>query len=214
MTKAFIFDLDGVIVDTARYHYLAWSRLAKELNIPFNERDNERLKGVSRNQSLDILLSLQGRSATAAEKERMATRKNQWFVEYINSMDRSEIFPGVEELLKTLKRKGMHLALASSSKNAPQVVNTLGIADLFDVIVDGSMVENAKPDPEIFLLTAKKLNIAPALCVVVEDAAAGIAAAIAAGMKCIGVGSPQLLGAANLVVTATGDIKADVMNTL
>jgi len=214
LTKAFIFDLDGVIVDTARYHYLAWSRLAKELNIPFNERDNERLKGVSRNQSLDILLSLQGRSATAAEKERMATRKNQWFVEYINSMDRSEIFPGVEELLKTLKRKGMHLALASSSKNAPQVVNTLGIADLFDVIVDGSMVENAKPDPEIFLLTAKKLNIAPALCVVVEDAAAGIAAAIAAGMKCIGVGSPQLLGAANLVVTATGDIKADVMNTL
>jgi beta-phosphoglucomutase len=214
LISACIFDLDGVIVDTARYHYLAWSRLAKELNIPFNEQDNEQLKGVSRMKSLDILLSLDGRKAGAEEKERMATLKNKWFVEYISGMDRSEIFPGVDSLLKELKSNGIRVALASSSKNAPQVVQILGITKAFEVTIDGTMVKHAKPDPEIFLLAAQELNVSPANCVVIEDAAAGVDAAHAAGMKCIGVGSAQLLKAAELVVAVTGEINQTVLSKL
>jgi len=214
LISACIFDLDGVIVDTARYHYLAWNRLAKELRIPFSEQDNERLKGVSRMKSLDILLSLGGRQASPDEKERLATLKNTWFVEYINGMGRSEIFPGVDNLLKELKSDGVRIALASSSKNAPQVIGILGLEKAFEVVVDGSMVKNAKPDPEIFLLAARLLKVPPVNCVVVEDAAAGVEAAHAAGMKCIGVGLPTLLGAAELVVGATGEINPNVLNKL
>jgi len=214
LISACIFDLDGVIVDTARYHYLAWGRLAKELNIPFNEQDNERLKGVSRMKSLDILLSLDDRQASSGEKERLATLKNQWFVEYIGKMDRSEIFPGVDRLLMELKSNGIRVALASSSKNAPQVGGILGIAGAFEVTIDGGMVKHAKPDPEIFLLAAERLHVPPEDCVVVEDAAAGVDAAHAAGMKCIGVGSAQLLSAAEMVVAATGDISLPSLSRL
>ena len=215
MIKACIFDLDGVIVDTARYHYLAWSRLARELNIPFTEQDNERLKGVSRKESLEILLSLgKGQQYSAAEKEELAARKNAWFVEYINQMDRDEIFPGVVRLISEFRQRGMRIGLASSSKNAPQVIRSLGVAESFDAVVDGSMVRHAKPDPEIFLLAAALLQVSPAECVVFEDAAAGIESALAAGMKCVGIVSKQLLGRANLVVSRTGDFDPDVINTL
>lgn len=202
--------MDGVIVDTARYHYLAWKRLADELNIPFDERDNERLKGVSRMASLNILLSLGGRQASDEEKQRLAARKNAWFVDYINHMDRSEIFAGVEGLLRSIKLQGILIGLASSSKNAPQVVEVLGIAGHFDSIVDGSMVSRAKPDPEIFLLAASLMTVPPVNCVVVEDASAGIEAAKAAGMKCIGVGSREQLYAADLVVERTGQITSNL----
>lgn len=215
MIKACIFDLDGVIVDTARYHFLAWSRLAGELNIPFTEQDNERLKGVSRKESLGILLSLgNGQQYSAAEKEELAARKNAWFVEYINQMDRDEIFPGVARLISELRQRGMRIGLASSSKNAPQVIRSLGVAESFDAVVDGSMVRHAKPDPEIFLLAAALLHVSPAECLVFEDAAAGIESALAAGMKCVGIGSKQLLGRANLVVSRTGDFDPDTINTL
>ena len=215
MIKACIFDLDGVIVDTARYHFLAWSRLAKELNIPFNEQDNERLKGVSRIESLDILLSLRnGLHFNQQEKATFAARKNEWFVEYINGMGREEIFPGVKQLIVGLKKCGQRVALASSSKNAPQVVRSLGIAEAFDVIIDGSMVKKAKPDPEIFLLASARLDVPAAQCVVFEDAVAGVEAALSAGMKCVGVGSKDQLGRADIVVGKTGDFALSDLDKL
>ena len=207
MIKACIFDLDGVIVDTARYHFLAWSRLANELDIPFTEADNERLKGVSRMKSLEILLSLgSGVPVDERTKEELAARKNAWFVEYITHMDRREIFPGVEVLIHDLKQQGVGIGLASSSRNARQVIDSLGIADAFDAIVDGTMVSHTKPDPEIFLLAANMLKAPASQCIVFEDATAGVQAALAAGMKCVGVGSREQLGEADIVVSKTGDI--------
>jgi beta-phosphoglucomutase len=215
LIKACIFDLDGVIVDTARYHFLAWTRLAKELGIPFTERDNERLKGVSRMKSLEILLSLGGDSHyDGPAKERLAARKNEWFVEYNTHMNRGEIFPGVEELILELKHEDIRIGLASSSRNAQQVIKSLGIADLFDAIVDGTMVTHAKPDPEVFLLAAGMLMVAVGQCVVFEDAAAGVQAALAAGMKCVGVGSKEQLGEADVVVTRTADIGISALRAL
>jgi len=215
LIKACIFDLDGVIVDTARYHFLAWSRLATELNIPFTEQDNERLKGVSRVESLNILLSLgKGLHLDPSEREKLAARKNEWFVEYINHMRRDEIFPGVEHLIGELKKSGMRIGLASSSKNAPQVIQSLGILERFDSIVDGSMVTHAKPDPEIFLLAASRLSVPAANCLVFEDAAAGIDAACAAGMKCVGVGSRDQLGRADMVISKTGEFTVSMLSQL
>lgn len=209
-----IFDLDGVIVDTAKFHFLAWQRLAKELRINFTEQDNERLKGVSRMESLDILLSLDNRVVDPKTKDELATRKNAWFVEYINALQPDEIYPGVKDLLVQLRQRGYKLGLASSSKNAGTVLQRLGIADLFDCVVDGTMIRNSKPDPEVFLLAASKLGADPATCVVFEDAEAGVEAAVRAGMKCVGIGSPALLGKANRVVAKTADFRIEWLNTL
>jgi len=205
MIQAVIFDLDGVIVDTAHYHFIAWKRLAKELGIHFTEQENEQLKGVSRMRSLEIILELGNLRLSQEEMERLATKKNQWFVDYINAMKPEEIFPGVKELIRDIRSQGIKVALASSSKNADTVLNLLNIGSLFDAIVDGTMITHTKPDPEIFLLAAKKLSIPPPQCLVFEDAEAGVEAAIAAGMKCIGVGSPQQLSKANVVVSKTTD---------
>ncbi len=212
--KACIFDLDGVIVDTAKFHYLAWKRLAHELGFDFSEHDNEQLKGISRMESLDILLRIG--KVTADEKARnlMAERKNGWFVDYINAMKPDEIFPGAKELLQQLRSKGYKVGLASSSKNAGTVLDRLGIANLFDCVVDGRMIKNSKPDPEVFLLAATKLNMPPANCVVFEDAEAGVEAAINAGMKSVGIGSPTILGKANLVIQRTGDFRIEQLNSL
>ncbi|MEJ7645460.1 MAG: beta-phosphoglucomutase [Chryseolinea sp.] len=214
MIKACIFDLDGVIVDTAQYHYLAWNRLAKEIGIPFTETDNERLKGVSRMQSLDIILELGGVTLSKVKKERLATEKNTWFVDYINRMAPDEIFPGIKTLLERLRKMGMKVALASSSKNANRVVQLLNIKNSFDVIVDGTMVVNSKPDPEIFLLAASKLRISPEHCLVFEDAEAGVEAALAAGMRCIGIGSPLQLGKANKVIAKAAEFPIDFLQQL
>lgn len=213
MIKAVIFDLDGVIVDTAHYHYLAWKRLAKELGFDLTLEQNELLKGVSRMRSLEIILDLGGIKLSEAEKERIANKKNGWFVEYVNEMKPEEIFPGVKELLKSIRSKGLKMGLASSSKNAHAVINLLNIENEFDAIVDGTMIIHSKPDPEIFLLTASKLGVVPAECVVFEDAEAGVEAALAAGMKCVGVGSPEQLGKANLVVAKTADFKLQTLNS-
>ncbi len=198
--KAAIFDLDGVIVDTAKYHYLAWKKLANELGIDLTIEDNERLKGVSRMDSLGIILSLGGLSFSEAEKIKMADRKNAWFVDFVNQMQPDEILPGAKELLQACRENGMKVALGSSSKNAKSVLGLLNIEHLFDVIVDGTMIKNSKPHPEIFLLGASLLNISPDQCIVFEDAEAGVEAALAAGMMCIGLGSPAQLGKANLVI--------------
>jgi len=208
MIKACIFDLDGVIVDTARYHFLAWRRLSHELGVDLSEKDNEKLKGVSRMQSLQIILDMGKVNITKDRKESLANRKNEWFVEYVEAMKPDEIFPGVKQLISSIRKKKMKVALASSSKNAPRVLELLGIRDLFDVIVDGSMIIDTKPDPEIFLLTAQKLNIQPKDCLVFEDAEAGVEAAIRAGMKCVGVGSENL-SKATRVVAKTADFKIE-----
>ena len=213
MIKAAIFDLDGVIVDTAHYHFLAWQRLAKELGVDLTEKINEKLKGVSRLQSLQIILDLGKIEIDKEKKESLAERKNEWFCEYINSMKPEEIFPGVKQLITAIRKKGIKIALASSSKNAPRVIELLGIQDLFDALVDGSMIIDTKPDPEIFMLTAQKLNVAPKDCVVFEDAEAGVEAAIRAGMKVVGVGSENL-SKANKVVARTADFKPEDLNSL
>lgn len=214
MIKACIFDLDGVIVDTAHYHYLAWQRLAHEIGIDLTQKDNEKLKGVSRMQSLQIILDMGRITLTKDRKEALADRKNEWFVEYIEAMKPSEIFPGVKQLITAIRKKGIKVALASSSKNAPRVIELLGIANLFDVVVDGSMIVDTKPDPEIFLLCGQKLNIRPANCLVFEDAEAGVEAAVRAGMKCVGVGSPAILGKANKIVAKTADFKIEDLTSI
>ena len=214
LIKACIFDLDGVIVDTAKFHYLAWKRLADEQGIPFTEHDNEQLKGISRMESLDILLSLGSRKVDEKSKAEMATRKNEWFVDYITAMKPDEIFPGVKTLLEDLRNKKFKVGLASSSKNAGTVLDRLGIANLFDCVVDGTMIKNSKPDPEVFLLAAERLNVPPDTCVVFEDAEAGVEAAHRAGMKSVGIGSPAILGEAELVIPRTGDFAIEQLNTL
>jgi len=212
--RACIFDLDGVIVDTAHYHFIAWRRLAKELGVVLTEKENERLKGVSRMSSLEIILALGGVVLGEAEKEKLAEKKNAWFVEYVNAMKPEEIFPGVKKLILDLKNLGIKVALASSSKNAGTVIQLLKIEKEFDAVVDGKMVTHSKPDPEIFLLAAKKLGVEPGYCVVFEDAEAGVEAALRAGMKCVGVGSADQLGKANLVVKKTADVDITKLNRL
>ncbi len=214
MIKAVIFDLDGVIVDTAHYHFIAWQRLANELGITFTEKENERLKGVSRMHSLEIILEIGGVTLSEAKKEELATKKNSWFVEYIEAIRPEEIFKGVKEMLQALRTQGFKVALASSSKNAETVLRLLQVKNLFDTVVDGTMVKNSKPDPEIFLLAASKLGVSPDLCVVFEDAEAGVEAALAAGMKCVGVGSADQLGKAHAIVKSTADFPISKLNSL
>ena len=205
MIQAVIFDLDGVIVDTAHYHFIAWKRLADELGIPFTDKENEQLKGVSRMRSLEIILELGHAQLPAKTKEELADKKNQWFVEYVHAMKPDEIFPGVKELIAGIRARGMKVALASSSKNADAVLTLLDIKNLFDAIVDGTMIKHTKPDPEIFLLAARLLHVSPADCLVFEDAEAGVEAALAAGMKCVGVGSVDQLPRAHYHVASTAN---------
>lgn len=197
--KAAIFDLDGVVVDTAKYHYQAWKRLARELGFDFDERDNERLKGVSRMRSLEILLEIGGVSLNSVEPDALAAKKNGWYLEFIRKMTPDEILPGAKELLEELRSKGIKLALGSASKNAPVILERLGLAAHFDTIVDGNKVTRAKPAPDIFLRGAEELNVEPANCVVFEDAEAGIQAAINAGMRTVGIGNTDILKKADIV---------------
>jgi len=212
--KACIFDLDGVIVDTAKYHYLAWKRLAAELGIDLTEEVNERLKGVSRIESLNIILSMKGLELSSSEKESLADKKNKWFIEYIHTMTPEEIFPGVKELMKEIRSDKIKVGLASSSKNAKAVLELLGIEKEFEVVVDGTMIEHTKPDPEIFLRAASALKTSPSDCIVIEDAESGVEAAIRAGMKCVGIGSPRQLSKANLVVAKISDLTFEQLKQL
>jgi beta-phosphoglucomutase len=197
---AAIFDLDGVLVDTAKYHFLAWKRLADMLNIPFSEKDNERLKGVSRMESLDIILRKGNLSPGISEREKLAEEKNRIYVKYINTIDSSNLLDGAKPYLESLVSSGINTALASASKNARTIIEKSGIRDLFDVVVDGTMFTRSKPDPEVFILAAQRLGVANQLCAVFEDAAAGITAAHAAGMKAVGIGSRDFLSEADIVL--------------
>lgn len=209
--KACIFDLDGVIVDTAHYHFLAWKRLAAELGIELTLDDNEKLKGVSRMDSLDIILKKGSVEMAQPERVALADKKNGWFVEYIEQMKADEIFPGVEHLIRTLKQNGIKVALASSSKNAPRVLQLLKIENLFDAVVHGGMITHSKPHPEIFETAAAMLKVSPAHCLVFEDAEAGVEAALNAGMPAVGIGSPTVLTNADMVVQKTADFDLSLL---
>jgi beta-phosphoglucomutase len=204
--KACIFDLDGVIVDTAKYHYLAWKKLAVMLNIQFSREDNERLKGVSRMASLDIILEIGKMSLDYKKREEYAALKNEWYLDYIRRMTPDEILPGSLELISELKNAGIKVALGSASRNTPLILERLGIGKLFDAVADGNVVSKAKPDPEVFIEAAKMVGTAPADCVVFEDAIAGVEAALAGGMICIGIGSEKILTDAHYVVSGLDKI--------
>ncbi|MGE5593399.1 MAG: beta-phosphoglucomutase, partial [Betaproteobacteria bacterium] len=198
--EAAIFDLDGVVVDTAKYHYLAWKRLANELGFDFSPEDNEKLKGVSRMRSLEILLEIAGLSLDEQKKTELAEKKNRWYVEYVSKLSPSEILPGASEFIGGLRKLGIKTALASASKNAPIILEGLGITTLFDAVVDGNTASKAKPDPEVFLLAAARLGADPRRCVAFEDAEAGVEAARRAGMFAVGVGKPEVLRHADHVI--------------
>ena len=210
--KACIFDLDGVIVDTAVYHYKAWKRLANQLGFDFTEEQNEQLKGVSRVRSLQIILAIGGITKTDAEQEELATEKNNWYVEMISHMTPAEILPGAKEFIIACRNAGLKTALGSASKNSMTILEKVDITHLFDAIIDGNKVSKAKPDPEVFVKGAEAVNVPPALCVVFEDAIAGIQAAKAGGMKAIGIGSPQVLTQADLVVSGLDKMSVDMLN--
>ncbi len=203
---ALIFDLDGVIVDTAVFHFKAWKRLADELNIPFTQQDNERLKGVSRVQSFEILLSLGNITMPENEKIPYRDKKNQWFVEYISQMRPEDTLPGVKEFIRTSRADGKKIVLGLASKNAKVVLENVDLMDAFDAIIDGTKVSSAKPDPEVFLKGASAVDVAPEHCIVFEDAVAGVEAALNGGMYCIGVGDPNTLSKAHWVVPGIGQI--------
>ena len=198
--KGYIFDLDGVIVDTARFHFLAWRETARELGFELTERDNERLKGVSRMESLEIILRLACIHLDEERKWAITEKKNTRYLEWVDTLRPSDTLPVITAFLRSLKEAHRPVALASASKNARRVISLLEIASLFDAVIDGSMIEKTKPDPEIFIKAAQALGIRASECVVFEDAQNGIEAAKAAEMTAVGVGSPEHLGEADLVI--------------
>lgn len=186
---AVIFDLDGVIVSTDEFHYLGWKRMADEEGIPFDRSMNERLRGVSRMESLEIILEKAGRPYTDDEKKELAGRKNNYYRQLLENLSPANILPGVMGLLDGLRQEGVRIAVGSSSRNTPVIIEKIGLFHVFDAIADGNGIVNSKPDPEVFLLAAQKLVVEPARCLVVEDALSGVAAARAAGMRVAAVGS-------------------------
>ena len=212
--KAFIFDLDGVIVDTAKFHYLAWKELANELGFDFTEEQNEQLKGVSRVASLEILLNIGNIRISDERKTKLLKEKNEEYLRYIAKMGQDEILPGIKTLLDYLKENKIPFSLGSASKNARLILKILDIYELFDAIVDGNDVSSAKPDPEVFLIAAKKLNKDPHDCIVIEDAQAGIQAANNANMISIGIGDKKILKEAGFVLNNTGELTIDFVKKL
>lgn len=204
--EACLFDLDGVLVDTAKFHYLAWKQLANSLGFDFTTDQNEALKGVSRMDSLKKILHWGNLVLPKEKEEELATLKNQWYVEMITDMTESDILPGAIPLLDELKQQHISIGLGSASKNAPLILLKTGLMPYFDAIVDGTIVNKSKPDPEVFLKGAELLSKDPRSCVVFEDASAGVEAGLLANMKVIGVGSPIELSSAHIVVTNLTEI--------
>lgn len=198
--KAVIFDLDGVITDTARYHYLAWKRLADSQGVHFDEEANEHLKGIDRMGSLDLILAGAKRQYTPNEKLALAHDKNEHYKELISSMSPADLLPGAVQALDACRAAGLKIGLASVSKNAFSVLDSLGIRDKFDYVVDAATIVRGKPDPEIFLKAARELGVPPEDCFGVEDAVAGVASIKAAGMFALGIGDPAILAQADVVI--------------
>ena len=211
MLKACLFDLDGVIVDTARYHFVAWREIAEELGFVFTEEDNEKLKGVSRIRSLEILLEIGGISLADESKTLLAQKKNLLYLQYVLKMRPDEVLPGAREFLTDCRNNNLGIGLGSASKNATTILNLLQITHLFDAIIDGNKVTKAKPDPEVFLTGARELGVLPQNCVVFEDAKAGIEAAIAANMFSVGIGDPVILEKANFVASGLKNLSVKTL---
>lgn len=206
MIKACIFDLDGVITDSAKYHFIAWRKLANSMGFDFDEVFNEKLKGVSRLASLEMILELGGIEKTEEEKEQLAYTKNEWYKELLINMTPEDALPGVKDLLDNLKAKGYKIALGSASKNAQPVLNYLEMTDYFEVIIDGTKTTESKPHPQVFLMAAEQLGVKPEETVVFEDAAKGVQAALNGGFTAVGCGSPESLGHAHHVITGLHEI--------
>lgn len=212
--KACIFDLDGVIVDTAVYHYKAWRRLANQLGFDFTEEQNEELKGISRIESLKIILNWGAVSKTDEELEELAALKNTWYVEMITQMTPKEILPGAKEFLELVRDNHYLTALGSASKNSATILNQIGLMHFFDALVDGNKVTKSKPDPEVFLVGAAELGVTADACVVFEDAIAGVQAAKAGGMKAVGIGNATVLKQADLVVPGLFEMTIEKLENL
>lgn len=198
--KAVIFDLDGVLTDTAHYHYLAWKQLANSLDIPFDEAFNEELKGVDRMGSLELILARGNRTFSLEQKLELAHAKNSHYQQLIESMSPTDLLPGAMATLNAVRQADLMIGLASVSKNAFTVLDRLGITDWFDYVVDANTIKNGKPDPEIFLVAADRLAIAPEACLGVEDSVAGIRSIKSAGMFALGIGNPAILQEADTVI--------------
>ena len=213
--KACIFDLDGVIVDTAKYHYQAWNSIAKKLGFEFTWEENEQLKGVSRVDSLELILKLGKISISDQEKQKYLVVKNDLYLELIKNMNPDEILPGVESFLNDLKEKGIQIALGSASKNAVPILERVNLIHLFQAIVDGNGVTKGKPDPEVFLNGAKLLEVSPSDCIVFEDSQSGIAAANNGGFTSVGVGHKDVLSEAQYVIPGFNDLTfEDLLSSL
>ncbi len=212
--KAFIFDLDGVIVDTAKYHFLAWRKLANTMGFDFTHEQNEQLKGVSRVKSLEKILAWGNKSVSEAEFIRLMAQKNEDYLTYIEKMDDQEILPDVTKALDYLSAAGQHIALGSASKNARMILEKVNLLEKFDILVDGNDVTKAKPDPEVFLIAAEELNTQPENCIVFEDAVAGIQAANAGGMISIGIGDKDTLHEADYVFKDFTEISVEFLDEL
>ncbi|WP_058831152.1 beta-phosphoglucomutase [Paenibacillus polymyxa] len=211
--KAFIFDLDGVITDTAEYHFQAWGSLAAALSIPFDREFNEQLKGISRTESLDKILARGNLSDTLSEegKQDLAVRKNTEYQRLISALTPADVLPGIQALLKELREARVGIALASASKNAAFILDRLELTHYFDSVVDVTAIRNGKPDPEIFLAGAANLGVRPADCIGIEDAQAGIQAIKGAGMFAVGVGTPSQMQGADIVVATTAELSLSML---
>jgi len=198
--KAIIFDLDGVICSTDEYHYLAWKSVADQLDIPFDQKKNDRLRGVSRMESLEIILEDYTGELSPAEKLELAEQKNERYKQYLSGLSASDLSPAVSETLQTLRNRGFKLAIGSSSKNTPFILRQLGLGEFFDAVSDGNNISRSKPDPEVFLKAAEMLGVKPEDCLVVEDAVSGAQAGHAGGMEvaCVGDAAAAKAGSYNL----------------
>lgn len=212
--KGFIFDLDGVIVDTAKYHFLAWKKLANGINIDFTEEENEQLKGVSRVKSLEKILAWGDKTISAAKFEDLMGKKNEDYLAHISVMGENEILPDVPRVLNTLINHKQPISLGSASKNARIILDRVDLTSKFDAVVDGNDVSRAKPDPEVFLKAAKLLNVKPEDCIVFEDSVAGVQAANTANMISIGIGSEEVLGQADYVFKDFTEISDEFLHAL
>lgn len=208
MIQAVIFDLDGVIVSTDEYHFEAWQQLAQEKGIPFTREDNEQLKGVSRMESLEIILRRSPINYSEDAKQSMAEKKNSFYCELLKRLSPADILPGVTLFLDNLRKTGIRTAIGSSSKNAVPILHAIGLHRAFEAIADGTKIKKSKPHPEVFLLAASLLSVDPKNCLVVEDAEAGVDAGLAAGMKVLAVGSASTLTKATFRARDLSQIKA------
>ncbi|MCX6120079.1 MAG: beta-phosphoglucomutase [Ignavibacteriales bacterium] len=210
MIKAVLFDLDGVLVSTDEYHYRSWKKLSAEEGFDFFDHEfNHKFRGVARMECIEIITKASGKIYTPEQKKELADRKNRYFVESLSSVSTEVLLPGALSALHELRKRGIKTAVASNSRNAVSIIKQVKIEHLLDAIIDGHQIENSKPDPEVFLLAAKKVGISPAHCLVVEDAIAGIESAMRAGMKALGIGTKERLPNADTVVQDLSAISVD-----